>query len=138
MVKVLFISLMVFLISTSYVQLDFPAWTTFVSPGFALAGNTTAITEQLVISCPNIVVRLVIPAIMEVRKYIFHGKHFSIYIKYRNSNYKKLSSLFLCYLASLTLNSLNNFGLANHTCSCSQSQCVESTPLSLPGARLVS
>ena len=44
----------------------------------------------------------------------------------------------LCYLGNLTLSSLNNFGLANHTCSCSQSQCVESTPLSLPGARLVS
>ena len=69
-------------------------WMTSVSPGFALAGNTTAITEQLVISCPNIVERLVIPAIMEVRKYIFHGKHFSIHIDYRNANYKKLSSLF--------------------------------------------
>ena len=67
---------------------------TSVSPGFALAGNTTAITEQLVISCPNIVVRLVIPAIMEVTKYIFHGEHFCIHIDYQNSNYKKLSMLY--------------------------------------------
>ena len=74
-------------------------WTTFVSPGFALAGNTTAITEQLVISCPNIVVRLVIPAIMEVRKYIFHGKHFSIRIDYQNSNYMKVSSLFFMLIS---------------------------------------
>ena len=51
-------------------------WMTSVSPGFALAGNTTAITEQLVISCPNIVVRHVIPAIMEVKNKFFMGNIF--------------------------------------------------------------
>ena len=65
--------------------------------------------------------------------FIRNNFYYKIYIVKKNNRLD-----ILCYLGNLTLSSLNDFGFANHTCSCSQSECVESAPLSLPGARLVS